>query len=221
MALKINGRYIGEKSHINKNLNACWLLIVNFKYLFRLKVKQLSVHSENILTTWGNLMILKHYHETRLKIEKSNIDLQHQHKPVKGNFEGRPLNYMRLKFSLTQEYIKDTGLIIVLILLLIAYWKGELYFILPAIGTLIVVMTVPVVIKPLAVIWFYFSTTVGNVTNRIVFTVIYWVVLTPVSVMRKCLGFDPMRLKGWKNGVHSVFTERNHSFTSDDFSRPY
>jgi hypothetical protein len=128
---------------------------------------------------------------------------------------------MKSKFNPTQAYTKDTGLIVVLILLLTAYWQGKLYFILPAIATLLVVMTVPMILKPLAVVWHYFSTALGNITNRIVFTAIFWVVLAPMSIIRKHLGFDPLKLKKWKNGVESVFTVRNHTFTSDDLNMPY
>ena len=128
---------------------------------------------------------------------------------------------MKSKFNPSQAYTKDTGLVVVLILLLTAYWRAELYFLLPAIATLLVVMTVPTILKPLAVVWHYFSTALGNVTNRIVFSAIFWLVLTPVSIIRKHLGFDPMMLKKWKNGTDSVFTVRNHTITSDDLNMPY
>ncbi|PJC72380.1 MAG: hypothetical protein CO013_09605 [Syntrophobacterales bacterium CG_4_8_14_3_um_filter_58_8] len=128
---------------------------------------------------------------------------------------------MKSKFRPTQDYAKDTGLVIVLILLLTAYWTEKLFFLPLSIGTLLVVMTVPVVLKPLAVIWYYFSTGLGNMTNRIVLTVIFVGVLIPVGMIRRCMGFDPMKRKAWKNGVNSVFTERNHTFIADDFNRPY
>lgn len=128
---------------------------------------------------------------------------------------------MKSRFRPTQAYTKDTGLVIVLILLLIVYWTEKLFFLPLSIGTLLVVMTVPVVLKPLAVIWYYFSTALGNMTNRIVFTAIFVGVLIPVGLIRRCMGFDPMKQKVWKNGVISVFTVRNHTFTSDDFNTPY
>jgi hypothetical protein len=128
---------------------------------------------------------------------------------------------MKLKFHPTQAYTKDTGLVIVLVLLLTAYWKEDLFFILLSIVTLVVVMTTPMVLKPLAVIWYYFSTALGNITNRIIFTIIFGVVLTPVGMIRRSLGYDPMKRKTWKNGSKSVFTVRDHFFTSDDLNRPY
>ncbi len=128
---------------------------------------------------------------------------------------------MKSKFHPTQAFVKDTGLVLVLISLLIAYWTGKLFFVLLATGTLLVAMTVPVVLKPLAFIWHYFSVTLGSIANRVVLTVIFGGVLTPVGVIRRWLGFDPMKRKAWKNGVTSVFAERNHLFTADDLNRPY
>jgi hypothetical protein len=128
---------------------------------------------------------------------------------------------MNSKFRLTQAYTKDTGLVIVLILLLAAYWTGKSFFLPLSIGTLLVVMTVPVILKPLAFVWYYFSMALGKITNRIVLAVVFMGLLIPVGVIRRCLGFDSMKRKAWKNGGNSVFTERNHIFTADDFNRPY
>lgn len=128
---------------------------------------------------------------------------------------------MKSKFRPTQAYTKDTGLVIVLILLLTAYWTEKLFFLPLSIGTLLVVMTVPTVLKPLAFIWYYFSTALGIITNRIILAVIFGGVLTPIGIIRRCLGCDPMKRKAWKNGVHSVFTVRNQTVTPDDLIRPY
>jgi hypothetical protein len=128
---------------------------------------------------------------------------------------------MKLKFRPTIAYTKETGLVLVLIFLLTAYWKEDFSFILISIMTLVVVMTIPVVLKPLAVAWYYFSIALGNITNRIILTVIFALVLAPVGMMRRSLGFDPMKRKTWKNGKDSVFKTRDHVFTSDDLNTPY
>jgi hypothetical protein len=128
---------------------------------------------------------------------------------------------MKLKFRPTQAYTKDTGLVTILILLLVAYWKEDFLFVLLSIVTLVVVMTIPVVFKPLAVIWYYFSTALGNITNRIVLSVIFMVVLTPVGMIRRSMGFDPMKRDKWKKGSTSVFHKREHIFISDDLNMPY
>jgi hypothetical protein len=128
---------------------------------------------------------------------------------------------MKSKFSPTPAYTKDTGLVIVLILLLISYWKENLFFILLSIATLLVVMTIPGVLKPLAFIWHHISAAISSITNRIILTIIFGVVLTPVGIIRRFLGFDAMKRKTWKNGSDSVFKTRDHVFTSDDLNMPY
>ena len=62
---------------------------------------------------------------------------------------------------------------------------------------------------------------VGNVVSRILLTVIFYVLVTPVGLIRRVLGADAMQLKKWKNGNVSVFQERNHLFNSADIEKPY
>ncbi|MBI5591937.1 MAG: hypothetical protein HY881_15810 [Deltaproteobacteria bacterium] len=128
---------------------------------------------------------------------------------------------MRRIFHPTQTYCKDTGLIIVLALLLTAYWKNNLTLILPAVGTLIAAMTIPMIFVPVSVIWYFFSLFLEKITNRIVLAFIYIVIITPVSLVRRCVGFDPMQRKKWKKGTDSVFFTRNHTFVAKDLTTPF
>ncbi len=128
---------------------------------------------------------------------------------------------MKRLFCPTQTYCKDTGLIIVLVLLLTSYWKNSLALILPAMGALIAAMTIPIIFLPAAVIWHYFSLFLGEITNRIVLTFVFIGIITPVSLVRRCAGFDPMLQKKWKNGTISVFFNRNHTFVAKDLTAPF
>jgi hypothetical protein len=128
---------------------------------------------------------------------------------------------MKSTFRPDPTFTKDTGLVIVLVLLLIAYWTEKSLFVLLAIGVLVISMTIPVILKPLAIAWHALSKVLGNVMNRIVLTVIFWGVLTPVGLIRRGLGYDPMKRKEWKNGSRSVFSKRDHTFTADDLTTPY
>lgn len=128
---------------------------------------------------------------------------------------------MKPIFHPTQTYCKDTGLIIVLALLLTTYWKNTLALILPAAGILIAAMTIPIIFAPLAVIWYYFSLFLGKITNRIVLAFIFFVIVLPVSLIRRCVGFDPIMHKKWKKGSDSVFLIRNHTFVAKDLTTPF
>ena len=128
---------------------------------------------------------------------------------------------MKRIFRPTQAYCKDTGLIVVLALLLTVYWKNNLTLILPATGTLIAAMTIPMIFLPVAVIWYYFSLFLGEISNRIVLTFVFIGIITPVCLVRRCLGFDPMLQKKWKTGTDSVFLNRNHTFAAKDLTTPF
>ncbi|MDO9110302.1 MAG: hypothetical protein Q7U40_06570 [Desulfatirhabdiaceae bacterium] len=128
---------------------------------------------------------------------------------------------MKHRFRPTQTYSRDTGLIIVLALLLTAYWKNNLVLILPATGTLIAAMTIPMIFLPAAVIWYYFSLLLGEIANRIVLSFFFIAIITPVSLVRRCMGFDPMLRKQWKKGHNSVFIERKHTFVVKDLTTPF
>jgi hypothetical protein len=125
---------------------------------------------------------------------------------------------MKRLFHSTQTYSKDTGLIIVLALLLTAYWNNNLALLLPAIGTLIAAMTIPMIFVPVAVIWYYFTLFLEKITNRILLAIIFIGIITPVSLVRRSARFDPMLRKKWKKGTDSVFFKRNHTFVAKDLT---
>jgi len=57
--------------------------------------------------------------------------------------------------------------------------------------------------------------------SRVVLTLAFFLVLTPVALLRRALGHDPMRRKGWKAGSASVFETRDHTYTAEDIERPF
>ncbi len=121
----------------------------------------------------------------------------------------------------TREYAKDTGLLIGCILLLIAYLHERPVLILPAMLIQVLAMTFPSLFKPVSILWQYVTVGVGNVTNRIVLTIIFWGIVTPVGFARKHGGADPLKLRAWKQSESSVFTLRDHTFSADDLNNPY
>jgi hypothetical protein len=110
---------------------------------------------------------------------------------------------------------------IVLILLLLWHISRIDSFVLTAIGVHVVNMTAPQVYRPAAVIWFAGADIVGMFVSRVVLTIIFFAVVTPVGIWRRTIGADSLRLKAFKAGRESVMDERNHTFTGRDLERPY
>jgi hypothetical protein len=118
------------------------------------------------------------------------------------------------------DQAKDTGLAVVLILLIIEYIKRPNWLTVAAMTVLVLVMTWPSLFKPLARIWFGFSHILGGVVSKVLLTLVFFIVVTPIGLIRKVFGADPMKLSIWKKSSNSVLVDRNHSYTKEDIEKP-
>jgi polyferredoxin len=121
----------------------------------------------------------------------------------------------------THNQARDTGLALLLILLLVVYFSENVTLIIPSIGVLILIMIWPNIFSPLAPYWFGLSRFLGTIASKFILALLYFLIVTPVGVIRRILDKDSMRLKDWKNGTDSVLLERNHTLTPKDIDKPY
>ncbi len=98
-----------------------------------------------------------------------------------------------MKFeNISNKQASDTGMAVVLILLLIAFFtKTTLYYKI-AIPVLIVNMTYPKFFYPLAIVWLGFSELLGTIMSKIILTIVYVVLVVPVGLVRRLLGKDAL-----------------------------
>jgi hypothetical protein len=121
----------------------------------------------------------------------------------------------------TTEQAKDTGMAIVLVLLLLWMFRDADGYVSAAIGAHLVAMAAPQLYRPLAVIWFGLSHLLGTVASRVILTVAFFGVVTPIGVWRRLVGADSLKLRAFKSGTSSVMEERNHTYTGKDLEQPY
>lgn len=115
----------------------------------------------------------------------------------------------------------DTGLAITLILIIAAYITRDNRFLIGAGACLLTAMALPVAFRPLAPVWFGFSHVLGEVVSRIFFSVIFFLVATPMGLLRRVLGKDAMRQKLWKQSGESVFLERRGRLKAKHLTKPF
>ena len=123
--------------------------------------------------------------------------------------------------SITEDQSKDTGMAMVLLLLLASTAFKRQALVTAAMIALIVDMTVPRLYRPVAVLWLGFSHLVGTVVSKILLTLVFFGVVTPTGVVRRLLRLDSLKLKEFKSGENSVMVIRNHIFTGKDIEKPY
>jgi hypothetical protein len=123
--------------------------------------------------------------------------------------------------NVTPEQCKDTGMAMVLIFLLLTLvFKQDLYLFC-AICAHVVNMVVPRIYRPVAVIWLGLAHLLGTVVSRMILSVVFIAIVTPIGLARRLLGIDSLRLREFKKNSESVMQERNHRFTPEDIQRPY
>ncbi len=121
----------------------------------------------------------------------------------------------------TPEQAKDTGMAMVLICLLLGYWGKFPKFLPVSLGLLILTMAWPKAFRPLAGLWFGLSHLLGNVVSRVILTVLFFLIVTPIGVIRRWCGADALQLKKWKQGGDSVFVVRQGTVQGKDMENPY
>jgi hypothetical protein len=121
----------------------------------------------------------------------------------------------------TPEQAKDTGMAMVLICLLLGYWGKFPKFLPVSLVLLILTMAWPNAFRPLAVLWFGLSHLLSSVVSRVILTVLFFLVVTPIGLIRRLAGADALQLKKWKQGKDSVFVVREGPVQGKDLANPY
>lgn len=116
---------------------------------------------------------------------------------------------------------RDTGMAVALLFVLVALWRGETAWARWAALALVVTMVWPRLLRPLSVAWFGLARCLGFVVSNILLSVVFFVVLTPVGLVRRLLGRDPLMRRRFGRNDGSVFHERDDTCGGGDIERPY
>lgn len=129
-----------------------------------------------------------------------------------------------MKFSIrhiTKDQSRDTGMAMVLILLILCFRMKREGILLAAITMHVVNMIVPRIYAPIAVVWLGFSRLLGTVMSKILLSILFFGIVTPIGILRRLFGRDSLKLRAFKASEASVMTVRNHLFVGRDIEKPY
>lgn len=123
--------------------------------------------------------------------------------------------------DISKKQASDTGMAMTLILLLLGFFTKKVIYYEIAIIALVIDMTIPMFYYPFAVVWLGLTTLLGEVVSKVLLSVIYFVILFPVSIIRQLMGKDTLDLKTFRKSNKSVMVTRDHLFVSKDIEHPY
>jgi hypothetical protein len=116
---------------------------------------------------------------------------------------------------------KDTGMAIALCCLVFGLYAANVRALYGALIFLLLNMIWPAAYKPAGRVWFGVSHVLGNVLSKVLLSLIFFLIVTPVGLIRRMMGHDTLQLKKWKQGRESVFKTRDFMAGSKDLEVPY
>jgi hypothetical protein len=125
------------------------------------------------------------------------------------------------KRKITKDQSRDTGMAMVLLLMILAGSKKREGYLYAAMAVQVVNMTVPMVFRPLAPFWFGLSDAMGAVFSKVILSLVFFLVVTPIGIFRRLMGRDSLKLRAFKSSKESAMLKRDHLFTPRDMERPY
>ncbi|MGD9609452.1 MAG: SxtJ family membrane protein [Desulfovibrionaceae bacterium] len=123
--------------------------------------------------------------------------------------------------SASKDQAKDTGLALVLVCCIVFLVTKDQRLILLATGLQLLNMIAPALFKPLAKLWFGLSHVLGTVMSKVMLTLVFFLVVTPMGLSRRLVGKDTLQLRRFGRDRTSVFRDRDHLFTSADIEQPF
>jgi hypothetical protein len=123
--------------------------------------------------------------------------------------------------KITKDQSRDTGMAMVLLFLILFVVRKREGYLIAAMVLHVLNMIVPQIYRPVAVVWLGFSELLGTVSSKILLSLVFFVVVTPIAILRRLAGKDALKLRLFKAGQDSVMVERNHTFIGQDLERPY
>lgn len=123
--------------------------------------------------------------------------------------------------SITKDQAKDSGMAIMLILMLIGFFTENDLFYKIAIPVLLINMIYPMFYYPFAIFWFGFANMLGTIVSKILLSVVFFIIVLPIALLRRLLGKDSLLLKKFKKSNESVMKTRNQTFVAADLEKPF
>ena len=123
--------------------------------------------------------------------------------------------------SVSKKQASDSGMAVVLILLLITLFSGYEIYLKLAVLALIINMAFPMFYYYFAILWFGLSKLLGTFASKIILSIIFLFVVLPVGLIRRLMGKDTLNLNQFKKTKLSIMKIRNHHFTAKEIETPY
>ena len=119
--------------------------------------------------------------------------------------------------GVTKRQCIDFGQTAILVTLFLALYLKQNNFVIAAFICTLVTVLAPIIFYPFAFCWFGISEILSFISSRIVVSLVFFLVVTPMGLLRQLSGKDSLKIKQFRKNRQSAMEERNHLYTEADF----
>jgi hypothetical protein len=74
---------------------------------------------------------------------------------------------------------------------------------------------------PFVAFWYGLGAILNAISSRVILTLIFFLIVTPVAFIRRLSGADALKLKQFKKDSRSVMVVRDHEYKAGDFENTF
>lgn len=121
--------------------------------------------------------------------------------------------------NISERHRRDAGMAVTLAALLGYWFSHRPGWLSLALGALLLTMTIPGVFLPISYLLQGFSRLMERLVSKVILSLVFFLVICPVGLLRRLAGYDSMAVKQWQAGRGSVFKERRHCYEAKELER--
>ena len=136
------------------------------------------------------------------------------------------INQLISEIKSTKKEIRNFGITFGLILLVIGailLWKDNtsyLVFIIIGLVLLGISLAIPIILKPIYIIWMIFATIMGWLMTRFILSLLFYGLITPISLIARLMGKKFIYLR-WDKINNSYWNYRSNKVQNVDYEKQY
>lgn len=111
------------------------------------------------------------------------------------------------------QLVMVTGLVV------LYFMFGSVYWLYAAVAIGLLSVFVPAAGNGIAGLWFKLAEGLGWINSKIVLTVLFFAILTPIAGLYRLTNRNPLSVRRTKNA--SLYHERNHTYRKEDLEHPW
>lgn len=129
--------------------------------------------------------------------------------------------FKKIFIGITKKQCMEFGLLTILAAIFLAICQKQNHFVTLAFILTLITLIIPIVFYPFAAVWFWLSGVLSLIGSRVLLTIVFFIVVTPVGLVRRLLNRDNLKTDQFKQSTKSVMADRNHLYISWDFTNTF